>query len=201
MCLYVLLDMAWVGLMNNLSQYKVVGITGIIGSGKTFLSELLKHSHKANIIEVDNIRRSMLWHSLSIDSINLRKDIIHQFSIDKYDENYFFDRSSFTQLIFSNVNILQKFNLLCRPYFYKNIKDNILDDVLNCIVWVNLIEDDYLDLIEHLLFIDISQQQWLTYNINNLDFISQRYNMQTDIINKKQLLTQLKISYEVYTNE
>lgn len=187
--------------MNNLLNYHIIGITGIIGAGKSFLSHKLKSQYHANIIEIDDIRRDMLWQSLSQDSVNLRKELIKEFHITTYNKNYFFDRTNFTKKIFSSEIILQKFNSLCKPYFCTSIKERIKTNSLNCIVWVNLIEDYYVDLIEHLVFIDISEHQWLKYNQNNLTFMLERYNMQTEMIEKKKLLQQLSISYEVYSNE
>lgn len=187
--------------MNNLSQYHIIGITGIIGAGKSFVAEKIKRQYQANIIELDDIRRDMLWHSLTIEAVNLRKELIKEFSIKNYDNNYFFDRDSFTTFIFSNEDILKKFNLLCVSYFLDNIREKIVQHTLNCIVWVNLIEENYLPFIDYVIFVDISQEKWQKNNHNNLSLIQERYTKQTHVDNKKNLLNNLTLPYEVYHNE
>lgn len=187
--------------MNNLSQYHIIGVTGIIGAGKSFVAERIKQQYDANIIELDDIRRDMLWYSLSPEAYNLRKSIIEKFSINSYDAHYFFDRENFTKFIFSDEYMLRQFNLLCVNYFLDNIRKKILPNKLNCVVWVNLIEENYLQLIDYLIFVDISEKQWLQNNQNNFSLIQQRYNKQTHSDNKKKLLNNLTTAYEVYHNE
>lgn len=184
----------------HLTQYHIIGITGVIGSGKTFLSNYLQSYCQANIIEIDTIRRDMLWSSLSQSSIQLRQELIQEFSIEYYDFQLFFDRIRFTQLIFSNIHLLNKFNAICQPYFKDSIRNQLIPEQLNCIVWVNLIEDDYLDMIEYLIYVNISQDKWIQLNQDQI-MVIERLHSQLDLISKRTLLENLPIFYEVFENE
>lgn len=186
--------------LKYLTQYNTIGITGIIGCGKSFLAHYLCSLYEANIIEIDDIRRNMLWSSLSAESVNLRKALIKEFYIQDYDCQFFFDRESFTDFIFSDIQILKNFNSICQSYFKKTIKKNLLPNRLNCIVWVNLIEDNYVDMIEHIVYVDISHKRWSDFNKENL-IIQKRLNFQLDCEKKKNLLDHLSVSYEVFYNE
>lgn len=184
----------------HLNQYYIIGITGVIGSGKSFLSHYLKSYYQANIIEIDTIRRDMLWNSFSSQSVQLRKELTEEFCIEKYDSQYFFDRTSFTQFIFSNIHFLNKFNVICKPYFKEAIKNLLISERLNCVVWVNLIEDDYLDMIEYMIYVNISQDKWNQFN-QGQKIVTERLNTQLDLVSKKTLLKNLPICYEVFENE
>lgn len=184
----------------HLTQYHCVGITGVIGSGKTFLAQYLQSCYQANIIEIDDIRRNMLWISLSQQSIQLRKELIQAFSIEQYDSDFFFDRKNFTHFIFSDIALLSQFNSICQPYFKEVIKSQFLSQQLNCIIWVNLIEDNYLDMIDYMIFIDILQHKWELFNQQQI-LVKERFTMQLDFLSKKRLLNNLLIPYEVFNNE
>lgn len=184
----------------HLTQYDIIGITGVIGSGKTFLSNYLQSYYQANIIEIDTIRRDMLWSSLSQSSIQLRQELIQEFSIKDYNFQWFFDRTRFTQFIFSNIHLLNKFNAICQPYFKDSIRNQLIPEQLNCIVWVNLIEDNYLDMINYLVYVNISQDKWVQLNQEHI-LVKERIKTQLDLLSKLKLLKNLSIAYEVFENE
>lgn len=182
------------------NQYEVIGITGIIGSGKSFLSKRLEINNNANIIEIDEIRRNLLWYSLSLLAIDLRKEIIKQFNIGVFDNNYFFNRKKFTEYIFSDIENLKKFNQLCIPYFKEEIKNKIIENKLNCIVWVNLIEERYLELLEYLIILNITEEKWHNNNKKDIDLLLKRREKQNSFKSKITMLKCNNIKFEVINN-
>lgn len=187
--------------MNIFEKYKFIGITGVIGSGKSFVAQSLKDQYCANIIEIDDIRRDLLWNCLSPLAVSLRQELIRIFDIKAFDEDFFFDRSSFTDYIFSDSLLLKKFNLICFPYFKEEINHRFVSDKLNLLVWVNLIEDNYFTLVEHVILVHISETVWLERNLSHLKDMQARLKLQSNAEEKQLLLHSLLISHEVLNNE
>lgn len=187
--------------MTAFEQYSFIGITGVIGSGKSFFANSLKNTYDANIIELDHIRRHLLWSSYSSLAISLRKKLIHMFNIDKYDAFFFFNREQFTNIIFSNIDILNEFNKICFPYFKEEINNHFIENKLNVLIWANLIEDDYHTFLEHVILITVSQETWTLRNALYLTSMQTRLSLQSSEEYKIKLLNSLSISYEVFINE
>lgn len=187
--------------MKDLNRYNVIGITGSIGVGKSYIASKIEKEFNANIIEVDNIRRFFLWESLEKESLLLREKIINLYKIENVLENYFFDRNLFTEKIFKTKKELKKINKICTPFFKDYIKKQIIKNKLNCIIWSNLIEDNYLDLIEHILLIDISDNDWHKLNNKNIELILRRKKVQSSINEKINYLKKVNKSFEIIKNE
>lgn len=195
--------MDWVGIMN----YKlgdIIGITGVMGAGKSYFAKNIfkgtPYDYDINIIEIDDIRRDLLWESNQPLAKNLRQEIIKNFNILEYDECFLFDRVKFTQYIFSNEEILKKMNFLCKEFFIQEIKNKCKEDKINLLIWVNLIEENYLNIINSIIFIDINEALWIKRNKNNSLFDT-RIKLQTNIESKKELLNNVNVHYEVFKNE
>lgn len=193
--------MGWVGNMNyNIGE--IIGITGVMGAGKSYFannfSKYYPEHKEINIIEIDEIRRKLLWKSNSSLAIDLRKKIISEFSILNYDEKFLFNREIFTNYIFSDKKILDKFNEICKDFFVKEIKNNYEKEKLNLLVWVNLIEEEYFKLVNSIIYVDINEVTWSKRN-NEL-ICKSRLDFQTDIKKKKELLKMLNINYKVFNN-
>lgn len=186
--------------MNNFNHYNLLGITGIIGCGKSFVAIELKNKYNANVIEIDDIRRYFLWSLKTKEALSLRKELIDTFLIDNYNDEYFFNREIFTNFIFSDISILNKFNRICFPYFINEIKNKLIKDSFNILVWVNLIEDNYVQLTDYVLFIEVCNKRWKQYNSENIHGMKKRLDKQKSNLEKKLLLNNLSIPYEVYNN-
>ncbi len=183
----------------------LIGITGIMGAGKSFFANSFdtiynEYKNKINIIEIDDIRRNLLWKSKELNALKLRQEIINQFSIG-HDENLFFNRELFTGYLFSNIELINKFNKLCKPYFIEEIKSSMCENKVNFLIWVNLIEENYLGLLNHIVFIDVTEEKWLKRNSYNLELFQLRLKFQNNSNIKKELLKNIKISYEVHLND
>lgn len=184
--------------MENLNQFHAVGISGIIGSGKSYVSQHLQKVYQANLIEIDDVRRFLLWQSTDELSCKLREEITIYFNLD-YD-NLMFHRQEFSDFIFSEKKILDDFNLICVPYFKTYVQSILLPNQLNLITWVNLIEDNYIDLLDYIVFINISENTWKQRNLYQLEMIIQRLNKQNTLEEKIKQLNH-RLPYEVYLNE
>jgi len=184
--------------MVNLNQFNVIGISGIIGSGKSYISNKIKEKYQANLIEIDDVRRFLLWQSMDELSCKLREDINIYFNLD-YD-NLMFHRKEFSDFIFSEKKKLDDFNLICVPYFKTYIQSILLPNQLNLITWVNLVEDNYIDLLDYIIFINISEKTWTKRNLSQLEMIIKRLNKQNTLEEKIKQLND-RLPYEVYLNE
>lgn len=188
----------------NYKPGDIIGITGVMGAGKSYFAKNIfkgtPYDYDINIIEIDDIRRDLLWESNQPLAKNLRQEIIKNFNILEYDECFLFDRVKFTQYIFSNEEILKKMNFLCKEFFIQEIKNKCKEDKINLLIWVNLIEENYLDIINSIIFIDINEALWIKRNKNNSLFDT-RIKLQTNIESKKELLNNVNVHYEVFKNE
>ena len=196
--------------MISLQPDDFIGVTGIINSGKSFFSHNIQNyenKHYTNshhcpflIFDIDVIRRELLWNSLSTLAIHLRKKIIHFFKIPHYDHQYFFNREEFTELLFSQLDTLNSFNLLAKPFFIEFIIQNQKDNHINIIEWVHLIEDQYyLDLpIKHIFYTSINQDKWLK---NTTDLILSRAKYIHNEDTQLSLLEQSHLSFSIIKHE
>lgn len=192
--------------MKQFNNNELIGITGTIGAGKSFLAQSFsllypQYENRINVIEIDNIRRNLLWESLSALALDLRLKLIKTFNISHYDKNLFFNRKDFTEYIFSHTDILQQFNQLCKPFFIQEINQLRKEDKVNLLVWVNLIEENYLPLLDFIIFVDVTEKTWLQRNLNDLESLQTRIKFQTNYNEKIKLLETINIPYEVFYNE
>ncbi len=192
--------------MKQFNNNELIGITGTIGAGKSFLAQSFsllypQYENRINVIEIDNIRRNLLWESLNALALDLRLKLIKTFNISHYDKNLFFNRKNFTEYIFSHTDILQQFNQLCKPFFIQEINQLREEDKVNLLVWVNLIEENYLPLLDFLIFVDVTEKTWLQRNLNDLELLQTRIKFQTNYNEKIKLLETINIPYEVFYNE
>lgn len=184
--------------MVNLNQFNVIGISGIIGSGKSYISNKIKEKYQANLIEIDDVRRYLLWKSTDNLAYELREQLNIYFKLN-YD-NLMFHRKEFSDFIFSEQNILDDFNLICVPYFKSYIQSQLLTNQLNLITWVNLVEDNYVDLLDYIIFVDVSEKTWKQRNFFDIDNIKKRLDKQKSLNEKIQQLNN-RLPYEVFLNE
>lgn len=192
--------------MKQFNNNELIGITGTIGAGKSFLAQSFSHlypqyENRINVIEIDNIRRNLLWESLNALALDLRLKLIKTFNISHYDKNLFFNRKDFTEYIFSHTDILQQFNQLCKPFFIQEINQLRKEDKVNLLVWVNIIEENYLPLLDFLIFVDVTEKTWLQRNLNDLESLQTRIKFQNNYNEKIKLLETINIPYEVFYNE
>lgn len=125
------------------------GITGDISSGKSHLSLLLKsHLPFVNIIEIDDIRRYILWHSVEPTHISIRKELSTLFSEKTHSHFYWMNRETFTQKLFSSSYFLSLFSKKMTPIIKEYIKHHYFKkNTVNVIVWVFLLEENYNELL------------------------------------------------------
>lgn len=192
--------------MINLQSNDFLGITGVIGSGKSFLAQnfsiyeneiyINSTNSPISVFEIDDIRRELLWNSQSNLAIQLRKKLTKFFNIKNYNSEYFFDRIEFTNFIFSSKDILNEFNTVCKPFFIHYIHQNQLKNHINLIVWVNLIEDYYhLNFpFKHIIHTTISNKKW---NKHNSSILSHRIKLQNNPYKKNKILKTSGIPYSI----
>lgn len=121
------------------------GITGDIASGKSYLSLLLKsHLPRINIIEIDDIRRYILWYSVENEHIEIRKKLAILFEEKTYSNFFWINRITFTTKLFSHSSYLSLFSKIMTPLIQEYIKHHYFkQNSINVIVWVFLLEEHY----------------------------------------------------------
>ena len=99
---------------------KIVGITGLIASGKSTLSSYIK-SKGYKIVDADNISREIT----KKDRIGYTK-VIEEFGRDILSSNGEIDRAKLSNIVFNDKNALKKLNDTLHPLIFQEI-DRQLD--------------------------------------------------------------------------
>lgn len=174
-----------------------IGITGSLGSGKTFISKKLFGN---NFIEVDDVRRKLLWNSNDNNSIELRKLLIKELRLEIIDDNYNFNRILYTNVVFSSLENLELTNKIITPY----IKDSIVKSEIKNINWAYFIEDGYCDLIDCIYIVHTSKntiKNRLIKSLQNYEYVKNRIDLEPSLESRIKYLINNNIKYEVIINE
>ncbi len=104
----------------NKDKMKIVGITGLIASGKSTLSSYLK-TKGYKIVDADNISRDIT----KKDRIGYTK-VVEEFGRDILSSNGEIDRAKLSNIVFNDKNALKKLNDTLHPLIFQEI-DRQLD--------------------------------------------------------------------------
>jgi dephospho-coA kinase len=104
----------------NKDKMKIVGITGLIASGKSTLSSYIK-SKGYKIVDADNISRDIT----KKDRIGYTK-VVEEFGRDILSSNGEIDRAKLSNIVFNDENALKKLNDTLHPLIFQEI-DRQLD--------------------------------------------------------------------------
>ncbi len=97
----------------------VIGVTGIIGSGKSTVSAMLK-SYGSKVINADKIA-----HRYLLPGTDTYKKILHNFGRGILKKNSRIDRKKLGSLVFTNKKLLGKLNNILHPKVISDIKKGI----------------------------------------------------------------------------
>ena len=147
---------------------KVIGLTGSIGSGKTFTINVFKQICKESKIN-----------ALFIDIDDVRRNILKQEKI---------DRNELNNKIYENENEMKKYKQFINPKIREYLINQInTNDKLIFIEWALLIEDEFYDLVDKIIMIDCKQEIQIS-RLENGDLgkekIIQRINLQLTNLEK-----------------
>lgn len=136
----------------------VYGLTGVMGAGKSTISSILKqlflnYSKNLHIIEVDQIRRYILWESIEKNHILVQKKISNFFNSQNKNNHKIINRATFSSFIFKNHENMEIFSLLVTPYIKKEIETIISKNNDSIIVWSYLLEEQYSMFLNQPLFL------------------------------------------------
>ena len=104
----------------NKDKMKIVGITGLIASGKSTLSSYIK-TKGYKIVDADNISRDIT----KKDRIGYTK-VVEEFGRDILSSNGEIDRAKLSNIVFNDKNALKKLNGILHPLIFQEI-DRQLD--------------------------------------------------------------------------
>ena len=99
---------------------KVIGITGIFGSGKTTVSSILKNKGFP-VISSDEIVHQLLKRK------DIKDSVIKEFGKDILDENGEISRKRLGEIVFSDSNKMKRLEEIIHPEVFKEINRIILD--------------------------------------------------------------------------
>ena len=102
------------------NNYKIIGITGGIATGKSTLTNIIKKRGYI-VIDADKIARDVVKKGQGA-----YKEIIEFFGEDILDENRDIDRKKIGNIIFKDESLRKKLNEIVHPYIFKILKDEIL---------------------------------------------------------------------------
>lgn len=128
----------------------VLGLSGGLASGKSYLASKLdayltsKHI-PVKRIELDSIRRYILWESMASEHVRLRKELADSFHLTL--ENTFLNRQRFTNLIFISSGNLDQYRQIVKPVFKSEVVKSINPDSFNIFEWTYIEEEGYKDVL------------------------------------------------------
>ena len=154
---------------------KKVGLTGGIGSGKSFISRILL-SHKIPVYDSDS-RAKYLMNS----SLELKNKIIENFGKNSYINNEL-NKNYISDIIFNNKLEKNKINLLVHPFVYKDFNK-----------WTKNIFSEYV-IFESALIFETGSYKINDFNILVISEINERIKrvIKRDLIGEKDVLIRIK---------
>lgn len=133
----------------------IIGLTGGIASGKSFVAEILRNLG-AEVIDADDI-----YHKLIQPGSSLYKEIVSKLGRGILSSDGSIDRKKLGNLIFSNDGERQKLNALTHPYIIEAIKEQLIKKDAKVIVIVAplLIESGQETLVDELWLVAVNRKR------------------------------------------
>lgn len=112
-------------------ERNIIGVYGLICSGKSSFSKMLAQEMNALYIDADSIGHEAL--------INNKDNIVKEFSAEILDENNNIDRKKLGSIVFSNLKKLKRLEELNYPYIENRVKQLIDSTDKNVVIEAALI--------------------------------------------------------------
>lgn len=131
---------------------KLIGVTGIMSSGKTTISkEIIKLNPSFIYIDVDQFRRSLFSYS---NYINELKKVIPE--LNQYD---FINSSILNMYIYNNDRYMKTYKELLYKYLFEYI--NQYDNKTILVDWALIINDNLQDKFDKIIYVRVSEEERL----------------------------------------
>lgn len=135
---------------------RVIGLTGGIASGKSTISKMIKEIG-IPIIDADEISREIV----SKDSLVLKR-IVKEFGYDVLNEDGTLNRKKLSNIVFRDLALLKKLNLITHPAIKNKIKEKTEEykklGIKCCVIDAALlIEAGFLDIIDLCLLVYVDK--------------------------------------------
>ena len=163
-------------------ERNIIGVYGLICSGKSSFSKMLAEEMSALYIDADSIGHEAL--------INNKDNIVKEFSAEILDENNNIDRKKLGSIVFSNLKKLKRLEELNYPYIENRVKQLIDSTDKNVVIEAALIMRSKIRFMcTSLIYVnaktsDIINRMKKTRNISEHE-ARKRLKMQRDVKNNK----------------
>ena len=163
-------------------EKNVIGVYGLICSGKSSFSKMLAKEMNALYIDADLIGHEAL--------INNKENIVNEFSSDILDDNNNIDRKKLGAIVFNNSKKLRKLEELNYPYIENKVKELIDSTDKDVVIEAALIMRSKIRFMcSSLIYVnsktsDIIKRMKKTRNISEVE-ARKRLKMQRDVKNNK----------------
>lgn len=117
------------------------GITGKINVGKSFFASQIKKIMQYQVIEVDDIRRHILWTSVKKEHIEMRQSLANFFGMIVSSDECWLNQEILTTKIFSNSENLYAYSSIATPLIKKYVEN--IQEKNSFLVWALLLEEGY----------------------------------------------------------
>ena len=105
---------------------KIVGVTGNIGSGKSTFCKIFEEKYKIPVLYTDILAKEIIKTNTS-----LRYKIAHLLGNKVFDDNGLIKRKIIFEKVFTNKELLDKFNNMFKPYLVEEIDKWVKNEQLN----------------------------------------------------------------------
>lgn len=104
----------------------ILGITGGIGTGKSTVLNILKEKYDFLVLESDKIA-----HEVMNPGNTAYNEIVEYFGVDILNEDKTINRKKMSEIVFNDIDKLNKLNSIVHPAVIKKISDTIEEEKLN----------------------------------------------------------------------
>lgn len=120
-----------------------IGITGGIGSGKSYICDIINRKYGIPIVDSDSVVKDIIMYYESV-----MNQITKTFGDDSYIDNKI-NKNKFNNILFNNLNNLTKINNIITPHlidYFENISSQNKNIILECPILFNTDLYKYVDI-------------------------------------------------------
>lgn len=165
--------------MGCVGMSKIIGITGYMGAGKTYIGKKISKKLKnCYFLEVDSFRRNLLK-----DNFKYRKRLEYVLELKKG-----WDGNDLNKMIYQNEEAMQKYKKILYEFLIQKIEELSYDYII--VEWALFVQDQLLSFLDVLILVEASYQTRLKRVCDvdlSLDEIKHRMSLQESVHLEKEI--------------